>query len=244
MPVIAVAAIVVGAALVAGAKGASAGSTINEQRAQAIQLDAEKRAKEETEAGFEFIEEQLQPFVDIGQESISTLGDEIDELTRPFTTDDFEADPGFQFRVEQGERGINRFLASRGLTTSGRAGKELTRFNQGEATQEFDRAFNRFQTTQGNRFNRLLALSNVGQSATNLLVAERSTATGRNVAGILGSGQNRAQQQSEIGRIENEARRRRGDALAGFFKTSSEAIASGASGGGAGAAGAFAGGAT
>jgi hypothetical protein len=232
MPVVAVAAIVVGAALVAGAKGASAGSSINEQRAQAIQIAAEKKALEESEAGFEFIEEELRPFIDVGQESIGTLGEEIDELTAPFTADDFEADPGFQFRIEQGERGVNRFLASRGLTTSGRAGKELVRFNQGEATQEFDRAFNRFQTTQGNRFNRLLALSNVGQSATNLLVAERSTATGRNIATIRGTGQNVAQQQSEIGRIENEARRRRGDALAGFFKTSSEAIASGASGGG------------
>jgi hypothetical protein len=241
MPVVVVAAVVVGAALVAASKAGSAGSTINEQRAQAIALAAEDKALKESEEGFEYIEEQLRPFVEVGQESITTLGEEIDELTRPFSAEDFEADPGFQFRIEQGEKGINNFLSSRGLATSGRAGKELTRFNQGEATNEFDRAFNRFQTTQGNRFNRLLALSNTGQVATDQLVSERSKTTGRNVNTILGTGQNVAQQQSEIGRIENEARRRRGDALAGFFKTSSEAIASGAGGGGGGLAGAFGG---
>jgi hypothetical protein len=228
--------------LVAASKSASAGSTINEQRAQAIALAAEDKALEESEKGFQFIEEELRPFIDVGQESIGTLGEEIDELTRPFSAEDFQADPGFQFRIEQGEKGINNFLSSRGLATSGRAGKELTRFNQGEATNEFDRAFNRFQTTQGNRFNRLLALSNVGQDATDALVRERSTTTGRNVNTILGTGQNVAQQQSEIGAIENQARRRRGDALAGFFKTSSEAIATGAGGGGGGGvAGAFGG---
>jgi hypothetical protein len=233
MPIAAIA-VVAGAAIVAGAKAGSAGSSINEQRAQAIQAEAEKKAIAESEAGFAFQEEELRPFVDVGQESIGTLGEEIDALTRPFTTEDFEADPGFQFRIEQGERGINNFLASRGLAESGRAGKELTRFNQGEATQEFDRAFNRFTVTQGNRFNRLLALSRTGQEATNQLVAARGAATGRNVNAILGTGQNRSEQQSRIGEIENQARRRRGDAIAGFGKTISELGGSVAGGGAVG----------
>jgi len=241
MPVLAIAAVVVGAGLAAAATGASAGSDINEQRAQGHMRQAEKDALEESEKGFEFQEELFKPFVDVGQESIATLGEEVDELTRPFTNDDFQADPGFAFRVQQGERGIQNFLSSRGLDTSGRAAKELTRFNQGEATNEFDRAFNRFQTTQGNRFNRLLALATSGQQATSELSAERGATTRTNVDTIRGTGQNVAASQSRIGDIQNEARARRGDALAGFFSTAGEAIGMGAGGGG-GLAGGFMGG--
>lgn len=225
MPIAAVGAVVVGAALVAGAKGASAGSTINEQRAQAIAEEAKREALAESEKGFEFDQEALAPFIEVGTASLTSLGEDIDELTRPFTTEDFEADPGFQFRIEQGERGITNFLSSRGLADSGRAGKELLRFNQQTASNEFDRAFNRFTTTQGNRFNRLLALSNVGQDATDNLVAASQKRTGRNVGIITETGREVADRQSEIGEIENQARRRRGDAIGGFLNTATSAIA-------------------
>jgi hypothetical protein len=231
MPVAAIAAVVVGGALVGAAQASGAPGTIDETRAQNILEDAERRALAESEAGFEFQEEALRPFVEVGQQAIGTLGAEIDELTRPFTAEDFEADPGFQFRIEQGEKAINNFLSSRGLTDSGRAAKELTRFNQGEASGEFDRAFGRFQQTQGNRFNRLLSLSNAGQQATNQLVGARDQATGRNVNNILGTGARRAGIQSNIGTITNEARRVRSEALAGFFDTATSAIGSGIGGG-------------
>ncbi len=232
MPAVAIAAVVVGAVVAGAAKGASAGSSINEQRAQAIQLKAKEDALAEAKTGFEFVENELRPFIDIGTENFETLDTELDQLTKPFELSDFEADPGFQFRIEQGERGINNFLASRGLAKSGRAGKELVRFNQGEATGEFDRAFNRFQVTQGNRFNRLLTLANVGQTNVNTLVNASEARTGRNVNTIRGTGQNVANQQSRIGEIENEARRRRGDAIAGAATSISEGVASAGVGGG------------
>lgn len=232
---IAVAAAVVGAVAVGVAKAQGAPSSINEQRAQAIQRQAEDKALEESDKGFAFQAEQLQPYIDVGKRSLATLDTDIEELTRPFTTEDFEADPGFKFRIEQGERGINAFLRSRGLSESGRAGKELVRFNQGEATSEFTNAFNRFQTTQGNRFNRLLALTGLGANATNALVDASARNTQQNVNTIRGTGQNLAQQQSRIGDIENQARERRSDAVAGAFKSISESVGTlGAGGGGGG----------
>jgi hypothetical protein len=49
----------------------------------------------------------------------------------------FEADPGFQFRLQQGEEAINRANAARGGRAGGRALKELSEFNQGLASQAF-----------------------------------------------------------------------------------------------------------
>jgi hypothetical protein len=224
-----IAAVAIGAAVVGGlAVAGSGGSTINEQRAQAISLEAERKALERSGEALDFEEEALAPFIEVGNQSIGTLGEDIDELTAPFTEEDFKADPGFQFRIQQGERGINNFLSSRGLATSGRAGKELTRFNQQEATGEFDRAFNRFQTHQGNRFNRLLSLARTGQDSTNQLVGASQTAASRDVRTITKTGEDVAQSQSEIGAIENAARRRRGDAIAGAAKSIGTSFAGGA----------------
>lgn len=225
MPV--VAAVVIGAVVAGAATAASSGSTINEQRALAASIKAKEDALEASDEGFEFIENELRPFIEQGTENLETLNTELDELTRPFELSDFEADPGFQFRIEQGERGINNFLSSRGLRKSGRAAKELTRFNQGEATQEFDRAFNRFQLTQGNRFNRLLTLANIGQTNVNTLVNAKDSQINRDVETIRGSGEAQANRLSNIGAIENEARRRRGDAIAGAATSISESVAGG-----------------
>lgn len=67
----------------------------------------------------------------------------------------FATDPGYQWRLEQGEKGLERAAAARGLLGSGRYLKDAMRFNQGEATQEF-----------GNAYNRLANLAGMGQTAT------------------------------------------------------------------------------
>jgi hypothetical protein len=64
--------------------------------------------------------------------------------------------PGYAFRQSEGEKGINRAAAARGLWDSGRTLKALDRFNQDYATQEF-----------GNIFNRNASLAGLGQAATN-----------------------------------------------------------------------------
>lgn len=62
---------------------------------------------------------------------------------------DFQADPGYAFRQQQGEQAINRASAARGGFFSGRVGKELADFNSGLASQEYGNAYNRY--LQGNQ---------------------------------------------------------------------------------------------
>lgn len=67
---------------------------------------------------------------------------------------DFQESPGYQFRFDEGRRAAQNQLAASGNRLSGRALKELTRYGQGMASQEF-----------GNQFNRLAGLAGVGQTA-------------------------------------------------------------------------------
>jgi hypothetical protein len=90
-------------------------------------------------------------------------------LLKPFSMADYQADPGYAFRLSEGEKGIDRALASRGLYNSGSALKELDKYNSDQASQEYGNAYNRYNMNQGNQFNRLATVAGVGQSANNQL---------------------------------------------------------------------------
>jgi len=70
----------------------------------------------------------------------------LKNLVRDFSIADFEADPGHQYRMEQGGRAVENSAASRGMQLSGATLKALTRFGQNEGSNEFDRSFNRYRT--------------------------------------------------------------------------------------------------
>lgn len=87
------------------------------------------------------------------------------DLVRPFSMADYEADPGYAFRMSEGMKAIERSAAARGGALSGGALRATERFGQGLASDEYGRAFERYQVNQGNRFNRLASLAGVGQTA-------------------------------------------------------------------------------
>lgn len=60
-----------------------------------------------------------------------------------FTGDDLATEPGYQFGLEQGEKGINRGQAARGNFLSGAAMKELARYNEDYAGTKFNDAYGR-----------------------------------------------------------------------------------------------------
>jgi hypothetical protein len=70
----------------------------------------------------------------------------------------FQTAPGYQFQMDEGQRTLERGTAARGGLYSGSAGKALTRFGQGLASQEF-----------GNHFSRLGELGGRGAGAASTL---------------------------------------------------------------------------
>jgi len=53
-------------------------------------------------------------------------------------------DPGYQFRLQQGQRGLDNSVAARGMNLSGAALKGATAYNSGMASQEYGNAYQRY----------------------------------------------------------------------------------------------------
>lgn len=85
------------------------------------------------------------------------------DLLQPFSMADYEQDPGYLFRLSQGEQAINRAAAARGNRFAPRTVQELTEYGQGLASQEYGNAYNRYNIDQQNVFNRLAAIAGIGQ---------------------------------------------------------------------------------
>lgn len=106
-----------------------------------------------------------EPWRAAGANALTSLTGQLPGLNKPFGLEDFNADPGYQFRLSEGEKGLNRAAGARGMYDSGATLKALTRYNQDYATGEFGNAYNRYNADRTNIFNRLAAISGTGQTA-------------------------------------------------------------------------------
>lgn len=205
------------------------GITGANQAAKGAQAAADTQSAASREANQlqrEMWERQLkdqQPWLDVGKQNLNRLAQMMQpggEFNRNFTMADYQADPGFQFRQQQGEQAINRAASAAGRYDSGRALKDLTEFNSGLASQEFGNAFNRWDLQQGNRYNRLANLAGVGQTANQQLQQagqNYANQASQNLANI-GSAQGAAQiaKGNVVGNSFDGAMKL-GGAIAGYF---------------------------
>lgn len=92
-------------------------------------------------------------------------------LLDPFTMADYQADPGYQFRLSEGQRGIQNGAAARGMQLSGATLKALNRYNSDLASQEYGAAYARDAANKERKFNMLSGVAGTGQTATNTTAA-------------------------------------------------------------------------
>jgi hypothetical protein len=96
----------------------------------------------------------------------------------------FRADPGYGFRLSEGQKALDRQAAARGGLISGGALKAATRFGQEMGSAEYLNAFNRYQAENLARLNPLQSLVGVSQTSTGQLgQAGQAMATGVGEAG-------------------------------------------------------------
>lgn len=107
-------------------------------------------------------------------------GGDFGSLMKNFSMEDFEADPGYQFRMDEGMRGVEGGAAARGGLLSGAALKAIQKYGQGLASQEYGNAYNRYTSNQTNQYNKLMGLVGSGQGA-----AQQTS----NAAGAFGQSQ-------------------------------------------------------
>jgi hypothetical protein len=89
------------------------------------------------------------------------------KYARDFGAGDFQQDPGYAFRLSEGMKALDRTAAARGGLLSGSTLKGAQRYGQDLASQEYQNAYNRYQTNRANQLNPLMGYaSGPGLSAT------------------------------------------------------------------------------
>lgn len=93
--------------------------------------------------------QRMQPYTQLGADQVNSLRDMM-STNNPTAF----MDPGYQFRMDMGNKAITSNAAANGLIQSGDTLRALQEFGQKQGSQEF-----------GNAFNRRLGLAQMGQDA-------------------------------------------------------------------------------
>jgi len=148
---------------------------------------------------FDITNENLRPYREAGTTTLKDLLARTPELTKAYTAEDFNQgiDPGYQFRLAQGQKAYENQANRAGGLVSGNAMQGMQDYTQGQASQEFANAFGRNATTQTNIFNRLKSIADMGLGAAGT-TANAATSAGESMgsAAIAGS---QAQGAGQIG---------------------------------------------
>lgn len=186
------AAAVVGGALISANASQSAADT---------QANAANNATQAQLQMYGQARQDLSPYVTSGNQALSRLSDLVGtsgntgasgygSLMQPFNADTFRQyqDPGYQFQLQQGQQALQNSQAAQDGVLSGAALKDLINYNQNFANTSFDNAFNRYQTQQGNQYQRLSGLVNLGQASAAGTAANAMTAGGNIGANTIAAG--------------------------------------------------------
>jgi hypothetical protein len=175
-------------------------------KAADVQVAAADRAAELQAEQFRQLREDQAPYREAGYNALANLQRTAGNVPAAFKFGDYEfkADPGFGFRLAEGQKALDRQAAARGGLISGGALKAATRFGQEMGSQEYGNAYNRALTSyntdvarENQLYNRQAGLAGIGQTSTNLVgQAGQNYATS---AGNLMTGAGAAQAAGQVG---------------------------------------------
>ncbi len=162
--------------------GSTAVGLYSANRAASVQKAAADRAADLQKEQFERQTELQAPFREAGVRALPEL--EAASRYTPFGMKQFTADPGYGFRLAEGQKALDRQAAARGGLISGGALKAAQRYGQEMGSQEYTNAFNRYQTERQARLNPLQSLAGMAQTSVGQLgQAGQAMATGVGEAG-------------------------------------------------------------
>jgi hypothetical protein len=189
------------AILGAGLLGAAASKSAAKTQAGAAQQAADVQRSQ-----FEQTREDQAPYRQAGYNALAELQRTAGNVPGAFKfgAGDYQADPGYAFRLSEGQKALDRQAAARGGLISGGALRAAQRYGQEMGSQEFGNAYNRALTgyntdvaRENQLYNRQAGLAGIGQTATNLVgTAGQNYAT--NVGNLM-TGAGAAQAAGQVG---------------------------------------------
>lgn len=200
---------VAGAMIVGGGISAYGANRAAETQASAakesgaIQSDVADRQLALQRQQYEESVQRQKPFLTAGTNALARM--QAGEFAPPsafsFGANDYQADPGYAFRLSEGQKALERTAAARGGLISGGALKAATRYGQDMGSQEYQNAYSRALTgynanvaRSDTGYNRLAGMAGIGQTTGQQLgVAGQNYATGAsNILGNYGQGASNA----------------------------------------------------
>jgi hypothetical protein len=142
-------------------------------RAAEIQSAASDRAIAAQMDMFETGNELTKPWREAGEKALGTLQEKISAGPGEFTED-----PGYQFRLSEGQKAIDRDASRQGNVLSGSTTKAATQFGQDYATQSYDNFLNNYYKS----LTPLQSVAGVGQTSAGQ-AAGAAVSTGAGIAG-------------------------------------------------------------
>ncbi|MBU8921262.1 MAG: hypothetical protein KOO63_05535 [Bacteroidales bacterium] len=153
----------------AAATGSAAIQAKSASKAQATIRDAAAQSRAD-----------LQPWRAAGEDALKLYDEKIQAGPGEFTES-----PGYQFRMEEGEKAARRAASAKGELGSGKFGKELVRYGQDYATDERDRFLARYYQS----LEPLRQMAGVGQASAAGQVAAGSAAAGQIASAEMAKGE-------------------------------------------------------
>lgn len=134
---------VAGATVVSGAMGASAARSAGSQQA-----DAASQAAALQQQQYDDGVARSKPFYDTSVKANNKLSGLLG-LDGSDPTSVMENDPGYQFRLNEGQKTVENSAAARGSLLSGGTLKALQKYGQDYASGEYNNVYNRLSSTAG-----------------------------------------------------------------------------------------------
>ena len=215
---------------IAGARDARNATVNAEQEARGAEIAGARGARNASVAAnlrnndlfreaFQDSAGQLKDWRVAGRQAINTVSKGLEDGS--FTMDKwkFEADPGYQFRLQEGEQALNRSAAAGGNLLSGDQLTALQQYGQNFASNEYDKAYTREAADRQRQYDQLMGVADRGQKATNDTAALRSEMATNVGQGNLNIGAARAGFSLARGASEATAARNIGEARSNYFDT-------------------------
>jgi hypothetical protein len=140
--------------------------------ASSAQSGASAESIAEQRRQYDLSRADLAPYREAGAAAIPRMRDLLGIGSGEFTPEQImQSDPGYQFRLDQGNKAIENAARARGMYYSPATVKELLRYGQDYSSGEY-----------GNIYNRLAGISGTGQTATTT-----GAGLGANYAGNVGN---------------------------------------------------------
>ncbi len=147
----------------AGSVGSALIGSSSAKKAAKSQEKAAKAAAQQQQQALAAQEALIGPYVQAGKNALA----EYQKMApyQNFGMAQFQADPGYNFRMSEGIKALERSASARGLLQSGGTLKGITQYGQNLASEEYSNAFGRYLTEREARMNPYSYLTGIGQAA-------------------------------------------------------------------------------